>query len=137
MAHYTGSDLYITYGGTELSGDHRNFEVSYTVDLLDASAGDDDSKSYVPSLKDANFRLTILDNGTAGSAVRQALVMGGTGTLEYGPEGTATGKPKYSCPVIVNELRTAYPYAGLVEITVGFQRNGDWVEHYEDMGSTY
>lgn len=137
MAHYVGRNLYVTYGGTVISGDQRTLSWDYSTDNADTTAGADTDKSYIATIKDVTISMTILDNGTDGSAVRRALAVGGTGALVWGPEGTATGKPKYSCNVICNSLSTEYPYDGEVEFEVEFQRSGSWTLHYEDLGSTW
>lgn len=135
--HYTGKNLYITYGGTVISGDQRTLSWDYSVDTADTTAGADNDKSYIATIRDVTISVTILDNGTDGSAVRRALAVGGTGELIFAPEGTASGKPKYGCGVICQSLSTEYPYDGEVEFEVEFQRSGAWTYHYEDSGSTY
>lgn len=140
MAHYTGSALYITFGAgtTVLSGDQRTLDVENTMDTVDTTAGADTDKSSLPTLRDATFKVTLLDNGTAGSAVRAACAVSGTqGTFTFGPEGNSSGKPKYSCLAYVTGYNTSYPYDGEVEIEVTFQKTGSWITNYELSGSTF
>lgn len=137
MSHYKGNNLYVSFGGTVISGDQRSLSKTGSVDTVDTTAGADTDKSYLTTLRDATFELTILDNGGDGSAVRRALAEGNGGTLIYGPEGTAAGKPKYECYALVTAFNTEYPYAGEVEFTVSLQKSGDWTANYEISGSTF
>lgn len=137
MAHYTGKDLYVEFAGQAITGDQRTMTVNRSLDTVDTSAGADTDRSHVATLADADFSLTILDNGTAGSAIRQALKLNAAGTLTYGPEGTATGKPKYQCVATVTGFNTAYPFDGEVEYDVSLNKNGAWVLNFEDSGSVW
>ncbi len=137
MAHYTGKNLYLSFGGTVLSGDQRTVSWDYTVDTVDVSAGADSDRDYLATLKDATISATFLDNSTAGSALRRACYVGGTGELIIGPEGTATGKPKYACVALVTSFKPEYPYDGEVLFDVGWQRCGAWTSNYEDSGSVF
>jgi len=135
--HYTGKNLYITFGGTVVSGDQRTLSKNGSVDTVDTTAGADTDKSYALTLRDATFDITILDNGGDGSAVRAALHEGNSGTLIYAPEGTAAGKPKYECYAHVTSFNTAFPYDGEVEFQVSLQKSGTWTYNYEISGSTF
>src|SRR3990167_3380247 len=126
MGHYVGKNLYVTYGGTVISGDQRTLSWDYSTDSADTTAGADVDKSSITTTKGVTISMTILDNSTAGSTVRRALAVGGTGQLIWGPEGTASGKPKYGCGVNLMSLSTDYPYDGEVEFEVEFERSGAW-----------
>jgi hypothetical protein len=134
---YTGKNLYVAFAGQELSGDFTAWEVTRTSDTADVTAGSEDARSYLATLKDATFRLERFDTATGGSAVMAALVEGASGTVEFGPQGTATGKPKYSAVAIVTNVSSSYPFSDAVVVTADFQRSGDWITHYEELGSTY
>ena len=135
--HYTGKNLYITFGGTVVSGDQRTLSKNGSVDTVDTTAGADTDKSYALTLRDATFEITILDNAGDGSTIRRALAEGNSGTLVYGPEGTVAGKPKYECYAYVTSFNTEYPYAGEVEFQVSLQKSGAWTYNYEISGSTF
>jgi hypothetical protein len=127
MATYMGSSLVLSWktstGTTALQGDYRTFTINDNVDLVDATAGADADKTYLPGAKDGQASLTYLHQ--SGTADIQQLKAGQIGTLEVSPEGTAATKPKYSYPMIVNPGASwNIPYAGAVEISVGFQKNG-------------
>jgi hypothetical protein len=137
MTHWTGHALYVSFGGTAITGDQRTFSKNEKIDKVDITAGDDDDRDYLTTIKDVTMAMTILDNSTAGSAVKSALAIGNAGTLLIGPEGTASGKPKYTCVAFVESNDTEYPYDGEVEFNVTFQRQGAWSAHYELLGSTW
>ena len=130
MARYTGKDLYVQWvysGGTvELNGDFRTLTVSEETDTDDASAGADTHRSYEPTLGDTTIELEMLDNDAAFNTVWPALKPQTKGTLTWGPQGTATGKPKRSVPALVNSRDHEIPYDGMVNITVEFQAQ-DWI----------
>ncbi len=134
---YTGKDLYITFDGTVVSLDYTSFEVSAEQDFVDASAGSETAKSKKTTLHDATMKLTVFATGTAGSAAEAKLVVGQSGSLVWGPQGTATGKPKYSCTAFVKSNGKKHPFDDMVKLDVAFERNGDWAEHYEKLGSTW
>jgi hypothetical protein len=130
MGRYTGKDLYIQWaysGGTiVLNTDYRSLTTSEETDTEDASAGADTHKSYKPTLADTTIELELLDNTSNSSAFWGALTPQTEGTLTWGPHGTATGKPKYSVPALVNSREREFPYDGMVTITVEFQAQS-WI----------
>ena len=50
MAHYVGSQLYVSFGGTAMNAAHRTFDVGRTVDTVDTTSGADTDKSYLATL---------------------------------------------------------------------------------------
>ena len=127
MSEYTGKDLAIQWvysGGTvTMSSDYRTAAYTPSVDLVDASAGNDANKTYLVALKDGKFSLTYLDQA-GGTATMAACAEGTGGTLFIGPEGTVAGKPKQTIPAIAMGAQRNYPYNEVVEISVEFQQNG-------------
>lgn len=132
------NDIYISFRGQAMRADYTNFSVSQKIDTVDVSAGVDDDKTYKPALKDVSFSLELYNTGTAGSAIQSALQPDGTeGTLIYGPQGTAAGKPKYECLAYSTGYDDSYPFADGAKISVTLQRSGAWTAHYEQLGSTF
>ena len=120
-----GKDGYISFQGTEVSADYRNFEVEMSLDTVEKSAGADSSKSYIPALKDGTAKLTYAYTGTAGSAYSGLLRVGQQGTLLWGPEGNAVGKPKGGVEAIVTSQSKPMTYNDLITHAVTFQFTGD------------
>lgn len=129
MARYSGKDLVIIWtpdGGSavNLEGDFRTLTVSQEVDTIDASAGNDTFRTYLAGLKDGTVSLEVLDNDANAASFRSALAPGTTGTLEWRPQGTGTGKVTFSAPALVSSFETEYPYSEMVNISVEFQLTG-------------
>jgi hypothetical protein len=135
MAGYTGSAMYLSWinsaGTAILSGDYRKFDYTPSMDLVDQTAGADTNKTYLTSLKDGRASFSgLFQNGAnvGGTITASTLVEGASGTIIFGPEGTATGKPKYTIPCISLGAAFSYPYSDNVEISCDFQQNGTRVE---------
>lgn len=126
MAEYTGNDLYLSFAGTTVHADFREFSASEEIDLVDASAGADVAKTYLTALEDGTASLTLLDQtgGTAATAMWQLMDKGAEGSLIWAPEGTATGKPKHYVNAIVSSRERSMPYDDVVELTFEFQFSG-------------
>jgi hypothetical protein len=127
MAEYTGTSMYISFtAGTVvsvLSADYRTISTAPVIGLADASAGNDADKTYLPTLKDGKYSWKGLAQ-TAGTVLENALLEGTLGTLIIAREGTASGKPKETCPVIAMGATFNFPYDNVVEISCEFQKNG-------------
>lgn len=141
MAHASGSALYMRFihsGGTVVaSGNQRAVSWDDSLDLAETTAGADSDKSYIPTLRDGTGSIDLVDDGTAGSALYQAFYVGNAGTLEWGTHGTATGSPKYSCPIIINSGSRSAEYATEMMRTYGWQKNGAWITNFDILGSTW
>ena len=131
MPAITGQNAAISWvysGGTiALDTDYRSFQPNDSIDSYDQSAGKDAYKTFVLGQKDGSYSYTgILQSG--GTVVVNALAVGTSGTLIYGEEGTAVGKPKRSVPAYVSSFSKNVQYNALIEISVTFQGNGDVVD---------
>lgn len=131
MSHHSGSAWYGTFGTVVISGDQRSFTDNSSVGMIDSSAGADPEQSFIKGLGNATFELSYVCNGIEGAAMRQALAHGSYGTLTHGPEGTATGQPKYSCVVWITAHNHENPYDNVAVGSVSFQKTGAWLAHYE------
>lgn len=120
-----GKDGYVSFQGVAISADYRNFDIEMTVDVVEKSAGAEASKSYITTLKDGTAKLTYAYSGTAGTAYTNLLRVGQQGTLLWGPEGNATGKPKGGVKAIVVSQSKPMTYNDLITRTVAFQFTGD------------
>ena len=135
MSTYSGSALVVTWiqaaATTVLTGDHKSFTYTPSIDLIDATAGADTNKSYLNGPKDGNatFNSNFQSGTNSGGTVMTAtLTEGAIGTIEWQPEGTAVPKPKYSMPAISQGAALSNPYADVSEITVNWQQNGTRAE---------
>jgi hypothetical protein len=127
MTEHTGSALvasFIHAGGTlVLNTDYRTLGTSPTIGLVKASAGSDTDETYLTTLKDGKYSWKGLSQ-VGGTVLESALVEGTKGTLIIGREGTTTGAPKETVPVISMGGQYNYPYDNVIEISCDFQKNG-------------
>ena len=137
MAELLGNNAVITWtygtaGTVTLNADYRTWSVSPSQDKYEITAGADSYKGYIRGAKDFTAQYTGMDqaggtptSGTVGFDV--AFAMGTDGTLVVQPEGTATGKQKWTYPCFTTtDPETAISYNGPCEITISWQGNGAW-----------
>ena len=125
MAAITGQNLYLKFGGTVLDTDYRTFGGTRTIDTVDASAGSDSYKTYLTTLLDGTRSATIVIQASD-TATKGTLTPGTGGTLEWGLEGTASGKVKALCTaVFVSSYNESMSYNDLVVVDVNWQLNAD------------
>lgn len=138
MAHFTGQNLYVAFGGVDCSADQRTLSWNESANTADTTAGADVDESHLITTEAVDFSITILAESTsAGSAVLAALKNGLSGTLEIGTLGTASGNPKYSCLASVTGVTHNTEYNSEVTIDVSLLRSGSWITHWTELGSTY
>jgi len=127
---YTGKNLYVQWVGANgtvtLGGDFRTFSIKPTIGLAKGTAGSDTDETYLATVKDAQMSWAgVAQEG--GTVLEDALVEGTEGTLTVGPEGTATGKRKWTVPAIALGASFNIPYADIVEVACDFQKSGAMV----------
>jgi hypothetical protein len=129
MAEYTGANMYLAWiyaGGTvTLQADERTVNLTPSVDFADASAGADARKQRVTTLKDTMVSFAGVAQ-TGGTALEDALAEGTHGTVEFGPEGTASGKRKYTIGAFSGGAKFGFKYADVTEITCEFTGDGNY-----------
>lgn len=95
MAEYLGRGAYLTFGSIVLSARYTTIDTDESGDLVDKSAGSDTHDSVLAGL--AKGQVSVSLNHSAGdTATWNGLAFGTEGTVTYAPEGTASGKPKYT-----------------------------------------
>ena len=132
MSHIVGKNAYISYGGVEVQADFRSLAWDESTETADTTAGSDEFTSHLVTTKEIEFSLTLLyDGSAAGTAALAALANGTGGTLDVGPEGTATGKPRYTIlgTVTNNSKTNDYDSESTYDITI--KGNGAWINHYD------
>ena len=124
MAEMTGKSLYVAFCGTALAANYRSLDAGETIDTVDKSAGADTVKTYLTTLKDGSSSFGGLYIGSTHPAESWAL--GAEGTLEWGEQGTTAGSsyPRHYVNAIFNKRDKKIPYAGVIEITLGWQMSG-------------
>ncbi len=126
MAQYTGSALVVSFKGTAISGRFTSFSTNEEIDLKDQSAGADTAKTYLAALEDGDAKLEVLNerDGTAATALWNLCDKGAEGTLQWQPEGTATGDTKHWVNAIVKSRGREFPFDDVVKATIDFQFSG-------------
>lgn len=127
MVGITGQNTSISWvwsGGTvSLDTDYRSANYDTTIEMYDQTAGADQYKTYITGVKDGSFSYGgVFQSG--GTAIVAALERGNSGTIIYGPEGTAVGKEKITIPAISKGAKRNNPFNNLIEISCDFQQNG-------------
>ena len=131
MSAFSGSSLVVLWvqaaATTTLTGDHRNFTFTPSIDYVDETAGADDHKKRLSGVKDstATFEAVLqAGSGAGGTSTYAPLVEGTYGSIVWSPEGTAGGKSKWTWPCYSGGAAFATPYADVTTVTVNFQGNG-------------
>jgi hypothetical protein len=131
MSAFAGSSLIVTWiqsaATTVLTGDHRNFSFTPSIDYVDETAGADVHKQRIAGVKDSNATFEAVlqgSSGAGGTSTYAVLTEGNYGTLVWSPEGTAGGKTKFTWPCFSGGASYAVPYADVIAVTVNFQGNG-------------
>lgn len=125
MTAYTGTNLYVVFGGTVFSADYRTFEPEEEMEIDDGSAGSDAARTFKTTLKNGKASMKLRSiAGTAGTAKWVSVPVGAEGTLEWGPEGTATGKIKGSVNAILVNRKDPQEFDKVSEYTRDFQYSG-------------
>ena len=119
MARYSGKNLFFSFvhssGTIVLSTDYRTLEISEAAKEIDTTAGADAYASMLAGAIDSTWSAEYLEQ-TAGTANYGTLTPGLSGTLTWAPEGTASGKPKYTAAAILLSRGPSYAYGDTVTI---------------------
>lgn len=119
MGAFSGSSLYLAWvysgGTTLLNTDFRQFDWTPTLALIESTAGADSFREFLSGIGEGGDISVTMVMQSGGTALLTALARGTNGTLLYGPEGTATGKPKSSIPAISKGPAYSQPYDDIVE----------------------
>lgn len=104
MTRYTGRDWYGSFAGISMVAvPFRTFDDGLEEEMADATGGVDAIRTYVKTVDkvEPSFEW-VPDSGSAGTALAAVLEPGQTGTLLWGPRGTASGSPKWGveCRVV-------------------------------------
>lgn len=118
----TGSGAYIAYGGTVLSTNFRTVSSDNTMNTVDQTAGADTGMTVLSTIEDGAWSLEV-KRPAGGTTNWIGLQVGASGTLEIGPEGTATSKPKMTAVAMLTRFQTNIPYADIVIDTYDFVLN--------------
>ena len=126
MSAYAGSAMslqWINPGGTvTLETDFRSFTWTPSLNFIDATAGADTYEELLASFGTGVEIPVAMVLQADGTALLAALDRQTAGTLVYGPEGTASGKVKYTIPATSSGPQFSQPFDDVVEITANFRQ---------------
>ena len=123
MAGITGKNLYLAFNGTVLDTDYRSFGPSEEIGTVEQSAGSDENRTYLTTLKDGSADATIVLQADD-SATWGAVALGTEGSLEWGEEGSVAGKPRHYVNAIVTGREKSMEYADLIVADISWQMSG-------------
>jgi hypothetical protein len=123
MTKYSGSDLYITFGGTVISDHGASLDVPEEHEAPDVTAFGDDDGEYVPggvTHRKATFE--GFDDST--ETVYDALAPGTEAELVYQPQGNVAGDPTHTVTAIVTKRERGFKIGDKVALKAEFQLTG-------------
>jgi len=126
MAEYAGSAMHLDWiysGGTvSLRADFRTFNWSPTLNWIDATAGQDTYEVLLASYgTGADITCTLVAQASD-STVLVSLDRETAGTLLFSPEGTASGRYKYTIPATSAGPQWSTPFDDVTEITANWRQ---------------
>ena len=109
---------------TDISAFVNNVDFPETADVAETSLLGASNKTYIVGLKDATISLGGLFDATVDAIL--GAVVGQTATLsyEYSPEGTGSGKVKYTGEAILTNYALSSPVGDVVAYSADLQCSG-------------
>ena len=128
MPELTGKDLvviWVTSGGTAtLTTEYQKFSYQRTQDKFDLSRASDTDGTYLLGIKNGTAKYSGLAL-SAGTALSDLLALGTYGTITVAPEGTASGKRKFTFPAFTtNDPEQSFAFNELIKVEPEWQFNG-------------
>ncbi len=133
---FTGRDATFVFtpagggGPFTLSGDFTNFSMDYKQDVVDVTAGNEQDRRFLTTLRSLDWTLSVY-NGD--ETILANVKVGSVGQLDVYPKGNASGRPIRSFDVIVTSYQESYPFDNVSEVEIGGVRNGPMAS---DIGAT-
>ena len=109
---------------TDISAFVNNVDFPETADVAETSVLGASNKTYLVGLKDANISLAGFFDATADAIFGAVIGQSATLSFEYSPEGTASGKIKYSGECILTNYALSSPVGDVVAYSGDLQVSG-------------
>ena len=122
MATHLGKEGTVQVGSNSIA-EIRGFSIDETIDTVEDTSMGDSSKSYLASIKDFSGSVDVIYDETDTNG-QTALSVGSSVTLNFAPEGTASGDVKLTGTAIVTGKSITSSFDGLVESTITVQGTG-------------
>lgn len=122
MATHLGKEGTVQVGSNSIA-EIRSFSIDEVIDVVEDTSMGDNSKSYLASIKDFSGSVDVLYDETDTNG-QTALAVGSSVTLNFAPEGTASGDVKLTGTAIVTGKSISSSFDGLVEASISVQGTG-------------
>ena len=109
---------------TDISSFVNNVDFPETADVAETSVLGASNKTYLVGLKDATIGLTGFFDATADAIFGAVIGQSATLSFEYSPEGTASGKIKYTGECILTNYALSSPVGDAVAYSCDLQVSG-------------
>jgi len=109
---------------TDISSFVNNVDFPETADVSETTTLGADNKTYIAGLKDATISLSGLWDATADAIFGAVVGQSATLSYEYSPEGTASGKIKYTGEAILTSYAISSPVGEAVGYSADLQVSG-------------
>tara|TARA_R100000081_G_C4727543_1_gene121557 strand:+ start:291 stop:701 length:411 start_codon:yes stop_codon:yes gene_type:complete len=109
---------------TDISTYVNNVDFPETADVSETTTLGADNKTYIAGLKDATISLAGLWDATADAIFGAVVGQSATLSYEYSPEGTASGKIKYTGEAILTSYAISSPVGDAVGYSADLQVSG-------------
>lgn len=114
---------------TDMTSIGKDASFSRSTEMADASHFGTQDKEYVAGLSDATFSIKGLFTSTQDAMITAAYDAQNSGavdslTVEYGPEGSGVGKPKYTQETLITSIEVTGSVGDLVALSINYQRTG-------------
>ena len=109
---------------TDISSFVNNVDFPETADVSETTTLGADNKTYIAGLKDATISIAGLWDATADAIFGQVVGQSATLSYEYSPEGTASGKIKYTGEAILTSYSISSPVGDAVGYSADLQVSG-------------
>jgi hypothetical protein len=119
MTVLTGKDFYLEFDGQSFAADILSFDDGLSLEQVEATTVGDSVRRYLSTRYNVEPKVKILlATDATGQAIRAKCKVGTEGLLIWGPEGSATGKPKWGIECRVVSAPIIREYDAEVEIEV-------------------
>ncbi len=109
---------------TDISTYVNNVDFPETADVSETTTLGADNKTYIAGLKDATISIAGLWDATADAIFGAVVGQSATLSYEYSPEGTASGKIKYTGEAILTSYAISSPVGDAVGYSADLQVSG-------------
>lgn len=109
----------------DVSAVMRDVSFPQTVDTPETTAFGSSTKTYVVGIKDSRFSGSGMFDATVDATLQGIFGLEESRTFEYGPEGSATGRIKYSGELYLTQYTVSGSVSDMVAASFEFQITGD------------